>query len=757
MKFVTGVLLVEDSPTQAAALTAELEAADFRVTRVAGGLEALARLEDQEFDVVLSDVVMPGMDGYELCRRVKADPRYGQLPVILLTSLTGPLDVVAALESGADNFIRKPPPPGQVVSRLRSAVFNRRERDTGRARMGVQIMFMDRLIDVTADRQQILDLLISTFEDLVETSREMRDRDDQLEAAHAALEQQLHQVDAAYARLQAVVDAVPVPLFVLSPDGHVSHVSDATVTALGVAADELCARGLDEAVEFLDREGRRIAPAALPHNRAVAEGRPASAGAGFDVFVASGGAGPVPVALHASPILDARGRPAGCVGTAQVLGSLSEHDPLTGLPNGAAFSEHAEKALRSSHGGSAVLLLELDRFTQVVHGGVGREVLLEVSRCLRTVFEPPRGEASTSTSFLAHLGGSQFGVVLAGLPGSFEVGRLAEVVRRQVAATVFADHHLHLTASVGVATDDAAQRGPELLGAASAALARARESGGDRVEVFGQAATQDAMSRLELEGDLREAMEAGELHLHFQPQVELRTGRLIGFEALARWQHGRLGAVDPERFISVAEESGLIFSLGRTLLAQACATARSWQDRFGDAQLGIAVNVSARQLRSELVDEVAEILGETGLAPERLTLEVTEAAALHDVDAVQAVLHQLAAQGVRLSLDDVGAGYSSMAYLTRAPFDQLKLDRVFVSGIETSRADVAVTQAIIALGHSLGIPVLAEGVEEPGQVQALRALGCDQAQGYHFARPADAAATEVFLEGVHAHQFLITR
>jgi diguanylate cyclase (GGDEF)-like protein len=750
-------LVVEDSRSQGLALRKELEAAHFEVALVETGQAALALLESEQFDVIVSDIVMSGLDGYELCRRVKNDPASRETPVVLLTSLTDPLDVVAALESGADNFVRKPYHPEQLVARLRAAVDNRHLRGAGPSRMGVQLSFMGRVLDISADRQQLLDLLISTFEELVVSSRQTRDREEELSRAREALERELQRVDLAHNRLQAVVDAVPVPLFVIDPGGSVSHVSEASAGAFGVTAEQLCDRGLDETIQFLDHDGSPVPPEALPHRRAADLGLPVSAGTAFDLFIARPDTEPVPVVLHASPVLDTQGRPAGCVGTAHVLGPLSQHDPVTGLPNNATFLEHAAKTLAAPQGSSALMLLGLDRFhvTRVTRGAdAGNEVLAEVSRVLRNVFTP-RTATLGDECLLAYLGGSQFGIVVTGLDDSVDVLQLAEAARRAVAAIRTGGEELRLTASVGVALDDPAHPAAALLGAASAALHRAQEAGGDRVEVFSHEASHDAIARLQLERDLRTAIDRREIALHYQPEVDLLTGRLLGFEALARWQHPTLGFIEPTRFIEVAEESGLIMPLGRQVLQQACTRARSWQEAFGEAELSVAVNVSAKQLRPSFVDEVVHVLQETGLDPRRLVLELTETAAMSHPEASLPILHELAERGVRLALDDFGTGYSSMAHLTRIPFDQLKLDRGFVKEIQYAGPNAIVAQSIIALGHSLGIPILAEGIEELEQAQTLRTLGCDQGQGYLFGRPVSGEALEEWLPAAHARDFLV--
>ena len=731
------VLAVEDSPTQAARLCADLEAAGFEVTLASSGAEAKTLLENPVYDVVASDVVMPGMTGYDLCRHMKDDPRLRELPVLLLTSLTDPLEVVKGLESGADNFIRKPYDVEQLTSRLRAAVHNRELRKSGRLQVGVQLSFLDREFDITADRQQILDLLISTFEELVVTSRAVRAREAELEQAHGVLERQLATIELERQRLRAVVDAVPVALFVTGPDGLVTHASDATAHTLQVDAGRLRGRGLDEVVRFVDGSGHAIPVEQLPHHRVVEELRPLSSGDAFDVFVERADGTRVPVVLQASPVLDESGRAAGSVGTAHALDGLTEHDPITGLPNAAAFLERAGSILSGPHGNVGLLVLQLDR-PELAHASLDavaeRDMLLGVTRHLREIFTPaPQDVGPARDTLVAYLGGVRFGVLVANLPDSFRMLHLAESARRAIASGENEQDEFRWTVSVGVAVDDGTG-GPQLFAAANAALRQARDAGGNRVELLGPAASQEAMDRLELEVDLRAAVDRDEIELYYQPEYHLATGELAGFEALARWHHPRHGAVPPPLFIGLAEQSGLIRRLGAQLLRRACAQQRVWAD-LGFTDLTVAVNVSALQLRTGFAEDVLAILAETGLAPRQLMLELTETAALGDPGTTIPIVEDLRRHGVRFALDDFGTGYSSMTQLTRIRFDQLKLDRSFTASIDGPGADAVVARSIISLGHALNIPVLAEGVESNEQAEKLRSLGCDLCQGFLFARP----------------------
>ncbi len=742
------VLVVEDSQTQAARLCADLEDSGFLVSHASSGAEALRLLEAAAIDVVASDVVMPGMSGYDLCRTVKDDPRLKDIPVVLLTSLTDPLEVVNGLESGADNFIRKPYDREQLMTRLRAAVANRELRRSGRVQVGVQLSFLDREFDITADRQQILDLLVSTFEELVVTSRAVRAREEELEAAHADLQQQLHLVELERQRLGAVVDAVPVPLFVTASDGHVSHVSSASARTLQVDLGAFAGARLDDVVQFVDADGERVPRELLPHNRVAETGLPSHKGEAFDLFVERPGGDRVPVVVQASPIVDEFKRSTGCVATAHTVGGLTEHDPLTGLPNAATFLDKSAQLLGARHGKAGLMIVALDRF-EVTEASLSLQdrnaVLHEAARRLRQCFDPHERAASASSSFLAYLGGHQFGVLLTNLPDSFRVVHLAESARRIISSTPTLRDGVVVTSSIGVALDDGDQRAPHLFAAASEALRNAQDQGGNRVEILGAVAAREAMDRLSLENDLRAALEREEITLQYQPEYDLNTGEVIGFEALARWQHPRLGAIAPPVFISLAEQSGMITTLGEQLLRMACVEAQSWDSVEGCGDLTVAVNVSATQLRPDFVDEVKSALEHSGLPARRLMLEVTETVAMIDPDTTIPVIDELRRLGVRFALDDFGTGYSSLTQLTRIAFDQLKLDRSFVASIHLPGVDATIARSIIALAHSLDLPVLAEGVETKTQARELRDLGAGLCQGFLFSQPIPREQLPAFL------------
>ena len=409
------------------------------------------------------------------------------------------------------------------------------------------------------------------------------------------------------------------------------------------------------------------------------------------------------------------------------------HDPLTGLANRTLFVERLEQALaRSVRRGKpvAVLFLDLDRFKLIndtFGHSRGDQLLVEVARrlagCLRL------------EDTAARLGGDEFTVLLEEV-SSLEVPRqVAERIRQALEAPFYIEgQQVFVSVSVGIALGSGTQhKAGELMRNADIAMYRAKNAGRSRVEVYEASMGAQAPEYLRLEADLRRALEREELRLFYQPQLDLRTAQVVGLEALLRWEHPERGLVSPAQFIPVAEETGLIVPIGRWVLETACREAKSWQEI---TPLRIAVNLSMRQFRHpRLVEEVAEVLDQTGLEPGLLELEITESVVMEDAEATVETLERLKRLGVALAVDDFGTGYSSLGYLKRFPVGVLKIDCSFVRDLVQTQRDQAIVGAVMGLARALGLKVVAEGVETSAQLERLRTLGCDLAQGYYFAKP----------------------
>ncbi|WP_167761166.1 EAL domain-containing protein, partial [Geodermatophilus sp. DF01_2] len=423
------------------------------------------------------------------------------------------------------------------------------------------------------------------------------------------------------------------------------------------------------------------------------------------------------------------------------------HDPLTGLPNRALFMERLRAAEAHERDGvpAAVIFLDLDNLKTVNDnlGHDGGDALLQV--VARRV-----GGCLRPEDTLARLAGDEFAVLLVGQASSAQAPRSADRILAALREpVVVGDRAVRASVSLGIATSaTCAASGIGLLRAADIAMYVAKTSGKGRSEVFRPSHHAAELERERLQADLHQALDRQELVLHYQPIIDLGSKRVSGYEALLRWQHPQRGLVPPAHFISLAEDSGLIVPIGRWILREATRQAAAWQLPEGSGPR-MSVNVSVRQFQHpDLVEDVADALRYSGLTPSRLTLEITESLFVQDTTGTAGKLRAIKDLGVRLALDDFGTGYSSLSYLRRFPIDVLKIDKSFVDGVATSAEDRAVVGAIVQLGRTLDLDLVAEGIESGDELAALATLGVRYGQGYHLGRPAPTATHEA--AGQHA-------
>jgi diguanylate cyclase (GGDEF)-like protein/PAS domain S-box-containing protein len=421
------------------------------------------------------------------------------------------------------------------------------------------------------------------------------------------------------------------------------------------------------------------------------------------------------------------------------------HDPLTGLPNRELFLDRLEVALRrSSRSGHhvAVIFLDLDRF-KLINDSLGHEVGDQVLRAVADRL----GSVMRTSDTLARFGGDEFTILCDDVDTEDDA---VEVAQRLMAAMgqPLALHtgEVFVSLSVGIALAVGGELGTVVMRNADIAMYRAKERGPARIEIYRTDDEHNVVSRLQTSNELHRALERDELELHYQPFVDLHTETLVGMEALVRWRHPTRGLLLPQEFISLAEDSGLILSLGIWVIREACRQAaawHAWRSAAGEdnARLNVSVNVSALQLADPgFPHQVAQAIEDSAVDPDRLWLEITESTLMRDADEAVVVLQTLRDLGVHLEIDDFGTGYSSLSYLQRFPVECLKIDRSFVADLDQRADSAAIVRAIIGLGESLGLPIIAEGVERRSQVAALQGLGCHLAQGYLFGRPRPARA-----------------
>ncbi|KTC17923.1 diguanylate cyclase [Pseudomonas marginalis ICMP 11289] len=419
---------------------------------------------------------------------------------------------------------------------------------------------------------------------------------------------------------------------------------------------------------------------------------------------------------------------------------LAHFDELTGLANRSLFNERLREArerVRSGGRSLALLHINLDRF-KLLNESLGHEIADQLLRHVARRLSSAMPEADT----IARLSGDEFAVLFDGYSNLSSLARVTSRLLGKLRVPLsVAGHELVISASVGISLlSDSAREVSALVSQANMAMQHAKHLGGNNFQFFTQNLQASTLERLQLEIQLRRAIEEQQLQVFYQPKLCLKTGRLDSAEALVRWHHPQRGMVAPSEFIGLAEETGLISAIGEFVLRQACWQACEWQ-RQGMAPIRVSVNLSVHQLRQgKLVSLVRQVLEETGLAPQWLELELTESQLLDSVEHIIVTFQQLRDLGVKLAIDDFGTGYSSLSYLRRFPVDYVKIDRAFISGLGDGTEDAAIIQAIISMAHSLGLKVVAEGVENQSQLEFLRSHGCDEVQGYLISRPIEATA-----------------
>ncbi len=424
---------------------------------------------------------------------------------------------------------------------------------------------------------------------------------------------------------------------------------------------------------------------------------------------------------------------------------LAFHDPLTNLPNRLLFSDRLTLAVAQAHRHNqrlAVLFLDLDRF-KVINDSLGHSVGDELLRQVAERIQEYVREGDT----VARLGGDEFTLLVPGISAEEDAAKIARKICEAIHDPFWIDgRELFVTTSMGVAVYPSDGHDAEtLVRNADSAMYRAKEQGRDNYQLYTPAMNAKAVERLSLESRLRQAVANDELELHFQPFFDLKTTKILGAEALLRWRHPELGLIPPGEFIPIAELSGLIVPIGEWVLRTACAEARKWHEK-GFLGLTVSVNLSPRQFQqADLVSQVTSALAETGLEANKLDLEITESNAMQNAEQSINTLRGLKKQGVRISMDDFGTGYSSLNYLKRFPIDRIKLDQSFVRDLPGDKDDAAIAMAVIAMGRSLELIVIAEGVETEEQLAFLKDRDCDQLQGFLFSRPLPAEAFETFL------------
>lgn len=726
------VLIVDDRPANLGFVVASLEAHGYRVIVAQGGEEALRRVDYAQPDLILLDAMMPDMSGFEVCRRLRTRAEHCEIPVIFMTALKQTENKLSAFALGAVDYLTKPLQVDEVVARVAAHLQLRG------ARLALQRQ--------TRRLQQVQ----SGLRDEVALRRaelEIRNRLLQVELAERQAAELALQASAQ--RYQEVFDHVSDALYLIEVDAaggfHYAKVNRAFCRLVGLADTAIIGRSAQEI--FGPDAGRRMHGACLrccdgggavdeeivlelPSRRCVLQ----------LTMVRFNGPG------QAGGRLVGIGRDVTSVREYQTqLTQLASRDPLTGLCNRHCFGDHLARALARADadgGGVGLLLLDLDQFRDINHT-LGRQYGDRLLKACAALLE----RVVRGGGLVARTGGDEFAILVATDGDGAALGKLASRVLRLLARPAEVDgYELVVSGSVGIVHYPHHGADAEsLLCNVDTAMYRAKTDGGHRYQYFNADMNNISRRRMELGKAMRNAVRQAELSLHYQPRADRDGRHVVGAEALLRWNARLLGAVAPSEFIPLAEQNGLILQIGAWVLRHACLQARIWYDCMAEP-IPVAVNLSARQFRdADLVHMVTAALDASGLPPHLLELELTESMLMQDAKGTLRTLAALKAIGVRLAVDDFGTGYSSLSYLKSFPLDFLKIDRSFVNGLPDDRNDGAIVRAIIAMAHTLGLKVIAEGVETAGQLAFLQAQNCNEFQGYLFSRPLAAPDMARFL------------
>jgi diguanylate cyclase (GGDEF)-like protein/PAS domain S-box-containing protein len=677
------ILIADDDMMIRVMARARLEALGFSLVEAENGVEALESIQHVKPGLFVLDVMMPEMDGFAVCRALRAIQRFAHTPVLMVTGLEDVDSINRAYEAGATDFVTKP---------INWVVFGHR----------VRYMWRSSMIGEELRRSE--------------------------------------------SKNRTLINAMPDLMFHLQRDGTIHDYKLPKGLHTSWSARELCGKNIDEAFT-VDSQEHRI-------SKSVTKAIESCEMQVCEHQIKSGRA----VTSYESRIVAGEDEDAIVIvrditekknAEEQIL-HLAYHDTLTGLLNRNSFKEHLNQALAEAERHKrcvAVILFDLDRFKRIndTFGHNTGDKLLQVVAdrlvsCTRKSDVIARLHSNGSATLVGRLGGDEFLTLLPEIESVQDAGKVARRILDSISQPfLLAGQEIFITPSIGISVypHDGADA-DALLKNSDAAMYHAKDQGRNNFQYYNRSINLAASEKLTLENDMRKGMERGEFVVYYQPQVDLRTGEIAGCEALARWLHPEMGLISPQQFIPLAEETGLIVPLGKWVLFEACRQAKAWNSTR-PSTLRVSVNLSSYQFRQkDLMEVIVEALETSRLEPSHLELEITESAIMQDTDRAILMLKEFREMQIRIAIDDFGTGYSSLNYLKRFPLNVLKIDQSFIKDITVNSQDASITTAIIALAQSLGLEVVAEGVETREHLLLLREKGCDLMQGYFFSRPVPA-------------------
>lgn len=722
------ILIVDDLSDNLRVLSRVLRNHGFQVRCAKSGAMALKGIQKSLPKLILLDVKMPEMDGYEVCRRLKANVQTHEIPVIFLSGLDDVWDKVKAFEVGGADYITKPFQVQEVLARIRHQ------------------------LALQAAKQEIYQLNMELEQRVHQRTAQLRKEITDRTQAEQRLQESEQRLDSILNALEEVVWSTTVPSTTSDSFRIESYeflyINQAVEKVYGYPASRffknptLCL----EIIHPLDREKFKQESLRIREQGSL----------DMEYRIVHPNGEIRWLRERRQLIYDRQGTP---IRVDSIISDITDrkkiedqlrydalHDGLTGLPNRTLFRDRVEQAIKRSQRSPnylfAVLFIDLDRF-KIINDSfghiVGDQLLIEIARLLRSCLR--------DIDMVARLGGDEFTIFLEDLHDITEATMVTERLLTQLSLPIMEidGQSLFTGASIGLIPSSIGyQDSSTLLRDADIAMYRAKRQGKGYYAVFDREMYHQTVTLSKMERDLHKALERQEFLLYYQPIVCLETNHLYGFESLLRWQHPERGLISPAEFIPIAEEIGLIIPLGRWVLREACRQFRNWQVQFPEITvLKISVNLSGKEIQMpDWIEVLDPILTETGLDGSCLRLEITESLLVDRGEATLALLSQLKSRQILLSIDDFGIGYSSLSTLHRLPVNTLKIDRSFINQIHLDIESFEIVRTIITLAHSLGMDVIAEGVETERQIETLKTLGCEFAQGYFFSKPLNSQQVE---------------
>ncbi len=723
------ILIVDDLPDNLRVLSAALSGQGFQIRCAKSGAIALMAVETTSPDLILLDIKMPDMDGYEVCQRLKANVTTRNIPVIFLSALDDVFDKVKAFNIGGADYITKPFQVEEVLIRVKyQLALKAAEMEIRRLNEELELRVEKR----TEELAKINEKLALEIIEREHTAECLRVSEERLESILGSIEDvvwSMHPTASQFIYFNAAVEKIygyPISKFFEDPEFWLKVIHSDDRERIEVANRGIMMTGTVREEYRIIRPDREI--------RWVSDRRYLIYDRDGNVVRIDGIVRDITIHKRAQDQL--------------VHDAL--HDALTGLPNRNLFMDRVEQAIKYGNRHAkymfAVMFIDLDRFKMVndMYGHlIGDQFLQAIAKllesCLRSVGDT-----------VARLGGDEFTILIDDIQ---EVGEALMIADRILSKLL---HPINLptqtifaSASIGIVISYRDYvNSTELLRDADIAMYRAKSLGKGRYILFDKEMYEQNLKASQIDSDLHYALDRQEFELYYQPIVSLESRKLAGFEALIRWHHPERGLVSPSEFIPIAEETGLIIAIGDWVLHQACQQMRTWRSKFPEAKsLKMSINLTCQQIREKnLIEKLDRVLAVSGLDGSTIRLEITESSMMDQGEETIAKLEQLCARKIQLSIDDFGQGYSSLSYLHRFPVNTLKIDRTFVEQMSLGGQNLEIIRTIIILAHALDMNVVAEGVETHEQMSMLKQLGCEYGQGYFFSRPIVAAAAEQIIK-----------